>query len=91
MEGVSRSEIRSYVKTCFKLHRNKGKDFIIRHLRPGIRQKWIHNWEAASRDHLIRRIRKCVREFDMDIIINMFNSLKDKIHQANESGLTSLN
>ena len=50
-----------------------------------------NNWEAKSREQLIRRIQKCIREFDFDVIINMFNSLKDKVHQANEQGLTSLN
>ena len=50
-----------------------------------------NNWEASSREALIRRTRKCISEFDFDVIINMFNSLKDKIHQANQSGLTSLN
>ena len=32
-----------------------------------------------------------IREFDMNIIIKMFNSLKEKIHKANQEGLTSLN
>ena len=42
-------------------------------------------------ERTIYRIQICIREFDFDVIINMFNSLKDKIHQANEQGLTSLN
>ena len=39
---------------------------------------------------LERRIRKCIQEYDMSKITNMFKSLKQKIHQANQNGLTSL-
>ena len=50
-----------------------------------------NNWEAKDREELIRRIKRCIKKFDMQTIVNMFNSLKTKIHQANEQGLTSLN
>ena len=42
------------------------------------------NWSANSREALIRRIKKCIKE------IKMFNNLKPKIHQAMENGLDSL-
>ena len=66
------------------MHIDNGKSYIIRHFWPFIRNKMIT-------ERTIYRIQICIREFDFDVIINMFNSLKDKIHQANEQGLTSLN
>ena len=38
----------------------------------------------------IRRIKKCIEEIDMDIVVNVFDKLKPKIHKANENGLDSL-
>ena len=66
------------------MHKDKGKSYIIQHFWPFIRNKMIT-------EHTIYHIQKCIQEFDFDVIINMFNSLKDKIHQANEQGLTNLN
>ena len=42
--------------------------------------KFIHanNWSAKSRDQLIRKIQKCVKEFDMAPILKMFDHLKAK-------------
>ena len=38
----------------------------------------------------IRGNKKCIEEIDMDIVVNMFDKLKPKIHKANENGLDSL-
>ena len=48
------------------------------------------NWSAKSRDHLIRRIKSCLAKFDMSIVAGMFDRLKDKIHKANDEGLSSV-
>ena len=96
MEGLSQQELWTSIKVEYKMHKDKGKS--APQIRP-IEQFWgclkmkvyENNWEAKSREQLIRRIQKCICEFDFDVIINMFNSLKDKIHQANEQGLSTLN
>ena len=49
-----------------------------------------NNWSANSRESLIRKIKKCATEIDQDIIIKMFDNLKNRIHLANENGLESL-
>ena len=48
------------------------------------------NWSAKSREALICRIKKCVAEIDMPMVIKMFQNLKPKIIQANINGLDSL-
>ena len=84
MEGLSQQELWTSIKVEYKMHIDKGKSYIIQHFWPFICNKMIT-------ERTIYCIQECIREFDFDIIINMFNSLKDKIHQANEQGLTSLN
>ena len=49
-----------------------------------------NNWSAKNRDQLIRKIRKCAKEFDMAPIIKMFDNLKAKIKKADQYGLRSL-
>ena len=49
-----------------------------------------NNWNAKNRDQLIRKIRKCAKEFDMEPIIKMFDHLKVKIRKADQDGLRSL-
>ncbi len=49
-----------------------------------------NNWSAKNRDQLIRKIRKCTKEFDMEPIIKMFDHLKAKIRKADQGGLRSL-
>ena len=44
----------------------------------------------SKREGLIRRIKKCVAEIDMTMVIKMFQNLKPKIIQANINGLDSL-
>ena len=41
-------------------------------------------------ESLIQKIKKCATEIDQDIIIKMFDNLKNRIHLANENGLESL-
>ena len=56
-----------------------------------LKQKvYNNNWSANSRESLIRKIKKCATEIDQDIIIKMFDNLKNRIHLANENGLESL-
>ena len=53
-----------------------------------LKQKvYDNNWSANSRESLIRKIKKCATEIDQDIIIKMFDNLKNRIHLANETGL----
>ena len=49
-----------------------------------------NNWSANSRESLIQKIKKCATEIDQDIIIKIFDNLKNRIHLANENGLESL-
>ena len=48
------------------------------------------NWSAKDHPQLIRQIKKCALEIDLDVITKMFQNLKAKIHKGNENGLTSL-
>ena len=48
------------------------------------------NWSAKSREHLIRRIKIKQKEINPDIVIKMFENLKEKVQKANENGLTSI-
>ena len=38
----------------------------------------------------LMRIKKCIKEIDMDMVIKMFSNLKPKIPQAMENGLDNL-
>ena len=50
-----------------------------------------YTWKQQnSRESLIRKIKKCATEIDQDIIIKIFDNLKNRIHLANENGLESL-
>ena len=49
-----------------------------------------NNWSAKNRDQLIRKIRKCTKEFDMEPIIEKFDHLKAKIRKADQDGLRGL-
>ena len=49
------------------------------------------NWSAKDREALIRRIKIKQKEINQDIVIKMFEKLKQKVHNANENGLNSLN
>ena len=51
---------------------------------------YANNWWTKSRDALIRRIKKCVSEIDMNMVVKMFQNLKPKIKKAEENGLESL-
>ena len=51
---------------------------------------YANNWSAKNRDQLIRKIRKCSKEFDMAPILKMFDHLKGKIMKADQHGLRSL-
>ena len=48
------------------------------------------NWSAKDREALIRRIKIKQKEMDQDIVIEMFENLKTKVHMAKENELTSL-
>ena len=48
------------------------------------------NWSAKDREALIRRIKIKQKEIDQDVVIKMFEKLKQKVHNANENGLNSL-
>ena len=46
---------------------------------------------SQDRETLIRRIKIKQKEINKDIVIKMFEKLKQKVHNANENGLNSLN
>ena len=48
------------------------------------------NWSAKDREALIRRIKIKQKEIDQDVVIKMFDKLKQKVHNANQNGLSSL-
>ena len=48
------------------------------------------DFKINGRDALIRRIKKCVSEIDMNMVVKMFQNLKPKIKKAEENGLESL-
>ena len=48
------------------------------------------NWSAKTREALIRRIKMKQKEINQDIVIKMFEKLKQKVHNANQNGLSSL-
>ena len=48
------------------------------------------DFKINGRDALIRRIRRCVSEIDMNMVVKMFQNLKPKIKKAEENGLESL-
>ena len=48
------------------------------------------NWSAKDREALIRRIKIKQKEINQGTVIKMFENLKEKVHMANENGLTSL-
>ena len=48
------------------------------------------NWSAKDREALIRRIKIKQKEIDQDVVIKMFENLKEKVHRANQNGLDSL-
>ena len=63
----------------------------LRILSPMVVQSSVkEGFTAKSREGLIRRIKKCVAEIDMTMVIKMFQNLKPKIIQANINGLDSL-
>ena len=45
-----------------------------------------NNWGAENRDQLLRKIQKGTQEFDMELIIKMFDHLKAKIRKADQDG-----
>ena len=50
------------------------------------------NWSVTNREWegLICKIKKCVREIDMNMITKMFDNLPPKIFKAKNHGLDSL-
>ena len=55
------------------------------------RKVYEGNWSAKDREALVRRIKIKQKEIDQDIVKKMFEKLKQKVHNANENGLNSLN
>ena len=51
---------------------------------------YAKNWSAKNCDQLIRKIKKCPKEMDSQIYVQMFKNLPQKINLANKNGLDSL-
>ena len=85
MAAVEKAKIRASLELFYgqNTSKNKKNEILKQHVYAG-------NWSAKSREGLIRRIKKCIEEIDMDMVVNMFDKLKPKIHKANENGLDSL-
>ena len=48
------------------------------------------NLSAKNREALIRRIKLKQKEINQEIVIKIFEKLKQKVHTANQNGLNSL-
>ena len=48
------------------------------------------NWTTNTREQLIPKIKKCITDMDMDVMIKMFDRLEGKIQQAHDYGLDTL-
>ena len=44
----------------------------------------------VTREALVARIRKCIREIDQKVVVTMLENLTKKINSAAENGLQSL-
>ena len=56
-----------------------------------VKEKNILLNTAKDREALIRIIKIMQKEIDQDVFIKVFEKLKQKVHNANENGLDSLN
>ena len=86
MADVEKAKLKAAIELYYTNNKSKDKK------NDGILKQRVYegNWSANSREQLIRRIKKCISEMDMDIIIKMFDNLGEKIQQAHEYGLDSL-
>ena len=48
MEGLSQQELRTSIKVEYRMHKDKGKSYIIRHFWPFIRNKMITEVKRAA-------------------------------------------
>ena len=55
-----------------------------------IKGRNIQSKISKIREALIRRIKIKQKEIDQDVVIKMFDKLKEKVHNANQNGLSSL-
>ena len=77
MAPLTKKELRITIANFYKLHHPKGKFFTYSNFKQPIKDKIITK-KTHKKNQKIRNI------------TNMFRNLKNKIHQANEFGLTSL-
>ena len=96
MAAISNRDLRISIVTFYNLNRSKGKNYTLKHFSSQIRakivsQSQIYQWQAKNREQLIRKIKKCVKEIEPSVRVNLFKNLKSKVHQANQNGLSSLN
>ena len=76
---LTKAEIQTSIKTTWSLHKNRGKGFIFKHF---VIDCWVHYFDRLF-DHTSQKIGSGGPI--------LFFSLKQKIHKANQEGLTSLN
>ena len=79
MNSSEKKHLHDSIKTFYDLNHDKGKPYTLKHFK-----------NSGYRERQMFRIKKCVREMDINVIQKMFDHLKPKIHKANESGLGSL-
>ena len=80
MDGDSKKSLKTGVIEFYKLNSSKGKAYTWNHFKNG----------GVHKATIIRRIKLKQKEIDQDIVINMFEKLKNKVHTANRDGLSSL-
>ena len=80
MDGDRKKSLKTAIIEFYKLNSRKGKEFTYKNFKKG----------GVHKATIYRRIKIKQKEIDQDIVINMFEKLKGKIHNANEKGLNSL-
>ena len=77
--------LKTAVVEFYKLNWSKGKEYTIKNFKNG-----GIPMPTKDREALIRRIKIKQKEIDQDVVIKMFDKLKQKVHNANQNGLSSL-
>ena len=81
MDGDQKKSLKIAISEFYKLNIDKGKEYTIKNFKNG---------GIPKPTALIRRIKIKQKEIDQDVVIKMFDKLKQKVHNANQNGLSSL-
>ena len=76
MDGDQKKSLKIAISEFYKLNIDKGKEYTIKNFKNGgIPKPTVYKWLA---------------KIDQDVVIKMFDKLKQKVHNANKNGLNSL-